>query len=112
MVLEAQPELFVEMSPQLAGELGIKNGDRVKVESIRGEVDALPWSRSTETIQGCRQGAASWPYVAFGWLMPSRTRTTQPTSSLREWAMANTMCPEYKGFMVNVRKYEGGVNNV
>jgi len=44
---ELQPELFVEMSPELAGELEIEKGDRVTVASMRGVVEAraLPTRR-------------------------------------------------------------------
>jgi formate dehydrogenase major subunit len=37
---ELQPELFIELSPELAQEKGIKNLDWVKVSTIRGEVRA------------------------------------------------------------------------
>jgi formate dehydrogenase major subunit len=37
---ELQPELFVELSPELAGELGIANLDRVRVTSPRAAVHA------------------------------------------------------------------------
>ena len=37
---ELQPELFVEMSPELGGELGIGNGDFVIVSTLRGAVEA------------------------------------------------------------------------
>ena len=37
---ELQPELFVELSPELAQEKGIKNLDRVRVTSLRGQVQA------------------------------------------------------------------------
>jgi formate dehydrogenase major subunit len=37
---ELMPALFVEMSPELAGERGIGNGDWVTVSSPRGEVEA------------------------------------------------------------------------
>ena len=44
---ELQPELFVEMSPELAGQLGIENGEWVTVASLRGAVEAraLPTRR-------------------------------------------------------------------
>ena len=35
-LLETEPQLYVEMSPELAKEKGIKNGDGVVLESIRG----------------------------------------------------------------------------
>ncbi len=37
---ELQPELFVEMSPELATQLGVKNADHVCVVSLRGAVEA------------------------------------------------------------------------
>ena len=37
-LLEMQPQQFVEMSAELAKEQGIKNGEKVKVSSARGEV--------------------------------------------------------------------------
>ena len=37
---ELQPELFAEMSPELAGELKIDNGDYISVVSLRGAVEA------------------------------------------------------------------------
>jgi len=36
---ELMPELFIEMSPELAGERGVKNGDWVTVVTKRGEVE-------------------------------------------------------------------------
>jgi formate dehydrogenase major subunit len=37
---ELQPELFAEISPQLAAELGIANGDCITVSSPRGSIEA------------------------------------------------------------------------
>ena len=37
---ELQPEAFCEMSPELAVELGVRNGDWVTLETARGEVEA------------------------------------------------------------------------
>ena len=37
---ELQPELFIELSPELAKEKGINNLDRVKITSARGSVVA------------------------------------------------------------------------
>jgi formate dehydrogenase major subunit len=44
---ELQPELFVELSPELAGEIGVEKGDWVTVVSMRGAVEAraLPTRR-------------------------------------------------------------------
>jgi formate dehydrogenase major subunit len=37
---ELQPEMFIEMSPELATQLGIKNADHVCVISLRGAIEA------------------------------------------------------------------------
>ena len=39
-LVELQPELFAEISPQLAGELGIVNGEFVTLTTMRGIVEA------------------------------------------------------------------------
>jgi formate dehydrogenase major subunit len=37
---ELQPELFIELSPELAQEKGIRNLDRVRISTPRGEIEA------------------------------------------------------------------------
>jgi formate dehydrogenase major subunit len=37
---ELMPELFCEISPELAGEKGIRNGEYVTIRTARGEVEA------------------------------------------------------------------------
>src|SRR5438552_11813322 len=37
---ELQPELFAEMSPELATELKIKNGDYISIVSLRGAIES------------------------------------------------------------------------
>ena len=37
---ELQPEMFVELSPELAAEIGVNNGERVSVVSLRGAIEA------------------------------------------------------------------------
>jgi formate dehydrogenase major subunit len=49
---ELQPELFVEMSPELGRELGIANGDHVIVATLRGAVGARAMvSRRTRPLR-------------------------------------------------------------
>jgi formate dehydrogenase major subunit len=104
-LLEAQPQLFVEMSPELARLKGIKNGEKVTVESARGKVEAVaivthrfrPFK-----IQGnlVHQVGLPWHY---GWVHPkdggdSANLLTPSTGD------PNTRIPETKAFMVKVRK--------
>jgi formate dehydrogenase major subunit len=37
---ELQPELFCEISPELAREAGVANGDRIRVVTARGRIEA------------------------------------------------------------------------
>jgi formate dehydrogenase major subunit len=105
-LLEAQPELFVEISPQLAQEMGIKNGERVKVSSIRGNVECV--AMVTPRIRPFKIGGQTVHQVAmpfcFGWLIPKSDKNYATNLLTPSVGDANTMCPEYKGFMVNVKK--------
>ncbi len=104
-LLETQPQLFVEMSPELAKLKEIKNGEKVIVESPRGKVEAVavvthrlrPFKIQGATIH---QVGLPWHY---GWVHPkdggdSANLLTPSTGD------PNTMIPETKAFMVNVRK--------
>ncbi len=105
-LLEAQPELFVEMSPQLAKDIEVKNGDRVKVASIRGEVECValvtPRIRPFK-VAGKIVHQVAMPF-SFGWLIPRSNKNSSTNILTPAVGDANTMCPEYKGFMVNVMK--------
>ena len=68
--------MFVEMSEELAKLRGIKNGEKVKVASVRGEVelrghgnDALPAVQARRLI--VHQVGMPW---CFGWLVPQGWR--------------------------------------
>jgi len=49
---ELQPELFAEISPELAAEAGVANGERVKISTARGSIQAraLVTSRMTSLV--------------------------------------------------------------
>lgn len=104
-LLEAQPQQFVEISHELAGLKGIKNGDRVLVESARGKVEGIaivtyrfkPFVIQDNTVH---QIGLPWHY---GWVHPkgggdSANLLTPSTGD------PNTRIPETKAFMVNVKK--------
>jgi formate dehydrogenase major subunit len=103
-LLEAEPQLYVEMSPQLAKEKGIKNGDPVVVESIRGRVEAIAMvtvRMRPLTIQGKTVHEVGMPFC-FGWTTPGcGDSTNRLTPSVGD---PNTTIPEYKACLVNVRK--------
>jgi formate dehydrogenase major subunit len=107
---ELQPEVFIEISEELADEKGIENGEWVKVASPRGEVEAVamvtarikPLSVDGKTVHvvglpwhfGFKGECAGGPkYKHYG--------ANQLTPHVGD---ANTMIPEYKAFVVDVRK--------
>jgi formate dehydrogenase major subunit len=106
-LLEAQPQMFVELSEELARKLGVGNGDKVVVESARGSIWAV--GMVTERVKPLRilgktvhQISMPW---CFGWFMP-HDGSGGDSSNLLTAAVgdANTGIPETKVFMANVRK--------
>jgi formate dehydrogenase major subunit len=104
-LLEAQPQQFCEMSEELAALKGIKNGDRVIVESARGRVEAVAMVtkrfRPFKIAGGIvHQIGLPW---CFGWVTPKNGGDSSNllTPSIGD---PNTKIPETKAFMVNVKK--------
>lgn len=101
---EAQPELFVEMSKDLASRKGIQNGDKVIVSSARGQITAV--AIVTDRVQplvvdGKKVDLVGLPWH-FGW---AGIATGDVVNDLTPHVGdANTMIPEYKAFLVDIRK--------
>ena len=104
-LLELQPQLFVEMSNELGKLKGINNGDKCKVSSARGEVEAVAIVTGRFKpfkVQGTTVHQIGLPWC-FGWIYPkdggdSANLLTASTGD------PNTRIPETKAFMVNVEK--------
>jgi formate dehydrogenase major subunit len=104
-LVELQPQMFVEMSEELAKLKGIKNGEKCMVSSARGEVESVaivtkrfkPFKIMGQTVH---QVGLPWCY---GWTAPPNGGDSANllTPSIGD---ANTMIPETKAFMVNVEK--------
>jgi formate dehydrogenase major subunit len=104
-LLEAEPQVFVEMSEELAELRGFENGEKVIVESLRGSI----WAKAIVTkrikpfeIQGTVVHQIGLPWH-FGWSWPKDGGDSANilTPSVGD---PNTGIPETKAFMVNVRK--------
>ncbi|QAZ67400.1 formate dehydrogenase-N subunit alpha [Solidesulfovibrio carbinolicus] len=104
-LLEAEPQMFCEMSPELAKMRGIKNGEKVILESTRGSL----WAKAivTERIQPftvlgqtIHQVGIPWHY---GWTWPKHGGDSA-NILCPSVGDPNTGIPETKAFMVNVRK--------
>ncbi len=105
--LEMQPQMFVEMSEELAKEKNIRNGEKVMVKSGRGELWAIavvtarfkPFKVAGSTVH---QVGLPW---CFGWQYPKDGSGGDSANLLTPTiGDANTMIPESKAFMVNVVK--------
>ena len=104
-LVEAEPQMFCELSVELAKLKGIKNGDRVTVSSPRGKIWAIamvtnrikPFNVADQIVHLV---GLPWHY---GWLVPKdggdSSNILTPTIG-----DANTGIPEFKAFMVNVSK--------
>ena len=103
-LLEAEPQQYVEMSPQLAEEKGVKNGDVVVVESLRGRVEAVAMVTvriKPFTVMGKTVHLVGMPF-AFGWTKPKcGDAVNRLTTSVGD---PNTTIPEYKACLVNLKK--------
>ncbi|MBN2475181.1 MAG: formate dehydrogenase-N subunit alpha [Pirellulales bacterium] len=108
-LLELQPQLFVELSRELAAEKGIKAGDQVRVSSKRGAVTAiaLPTARLRPlTVQGKTVHQVGLPWC-FGWLEPAGGKGGDSANLLTpNIGDANTMIPESKAFMVDIARLD------
>lgn len=105
-LLETQPQLFVELSRELAEEKGIEPGDRVWVRSRRGSLMAfaLPTSRIRPLpVQGRTVHQIGLPFC-FGWKQPGKTGGDSANLLTPGVGDANTMIPETKAFLVNIEK--------
>jgi formate dehydrogenase major subunit len=107
-LVEIQPQMFVEISRELAEEREISSGEEVIVKSARGEVWAVaivtnnlkPFKIGDQTVH---QVGIPW---CFGWVTPQDGGDTANllTPTIGD---PNTMIPESKAFMVNVVKKGG-----
>ena len=103
-LLEAEPQLYVEMSPELAKEKGIATGDGVIVESARGRVEAIamvtvrirPFKVMGKTVH-----LIGMPF-AYGWTTPKCGDSTNRLTIVA--CDPNTTIPEAKACCVNIRK--------
>jgi formate dehydrogenase major subunit len=106
-LVELMPQMFVEMSEELAEELEIKNATPVTIESMRGKIQATaivtkrfkPFQLGNKTVH---QIGLPWHWGFQGLCVGDSANDL--SSHVGD---ANTMIPEYKAFLVKVTK--GGV---
>jgi formate dehydrogenase major subunit len=100
------PEPFLEISEELAEEKGIKNGEPVLVSSIRAPDGIQVKAMVTKRLKPMKLDNQVVHMVGLPWHWGFKGIATGPiinelTPSIGD---ANTMIPEYKAFLVNIRK--------
>ena len=108
--VEAMPEMFVEIDPELAKQKGIQSSDWIEVSSIRGKVKVRAFVTpriQPFVIDGKKVHVVGMPWN-WGFV------GIDPMSGTKEIHIANLVTPaagdpnsripEYKAFMVNIRK--------
>jgi len=112
-LVEAQPDMFVEMSEELAEEKGIENGELVNVKSARGDINAV--AVVTKRFKAMQVNGKTVHQVGlpwhFGWggggELESLAKGAAANKLTPHVGDANTTIPEYKAFLVNVEKASG-----
>jgi formate dehydrogenase major subunit len=105
-LMELQPQVFVEMSPELAQLKSIKNGERVRVRSARGALEAtavVTQRFKPFNIAGLTVHQVGLPWH-FGWRWPASGKEESANLLTPPSGDPNTRIPETKAFMVNVTK--------
>jgi formate dehydrogenase major subunit len=106
-LVELMPDLFVEMSTDLARRRGIRTGDWVRVETTRGEIRAR--ALVTERFQPLVVLGKIVDQIGIPWHWGYSGLATGDSANVLTPHVgdANTMIPEYKAFLCEVHKAEG-----
>ena len=109
LLVEAMPDFFIELPEGLAAEKGIENGGRARVWSKRGEVEGV--AIVTKRIKPLTvNGQTVWTVgIPVHWGFAGGTGSTHASMANLLTPFigdANTRCPEFKAFLVNVERAE------
>jgi len=101
---ELVPDMFCEISLELAAQKGIRNGDMVKVTSKRGSVTCR--ALVTERLKAWRVNGRDVEMVGLIWHFGHGCAVSGDScnSLTPHVGDANTNIPEYKAFLVDIRK--------
>jgi formate dehydrogenase major subunit len=100
-----QPQQFVEIDEDLAAEKGIKNGDRVRVRSNRGRIEAV--AVVTKRLQPLIVNGKKQHHVGIPlhWGFKGLARKGYLINTLTPFVGdANTQTPEFKSFLVDIER--------
>jgi formate dehydrogenase major subunit len=103
-LVELFPQMFVEISEELATEKGLHNGDKVIVETARGSIESqVAVTRRLEPFlfagRKVHQIALPWHWGYAGLSVGQSANILAPNVG-----DANTMIPEFKAFLCDIRR--------
>jgi formate dehydrogenase major subunit len=103
-LVELMPEMFVELSEELAAEKGIVNGGKVIVETARGQVEGV--AMVTKRFQPFQINGTVVHQIGLPWHWGYTGLSTGDSANVLTPHVgdANTMIPEYKAFLCNIKK--------
>ena len=101
---ELMPNVFVEMSPELANQQGIKSGDRVLVKTARGALGG--WALVTNRFRPFKMNGTEVHQIGvpWHWGFQGSSCGCSANALTPHVGDANTMIPEYKAFLCAVEK--------
>ncbi len=103
-VSELMPDMFIELSRELAGEKGIKNGDRVTIKTARGKIGA--YAVVTARFKPFKLNGKAHHQIGLPWHWGYSGLAVGDSANVLTPHVgdANTMIPEYKAFLCDVEK--------
>jgi len=106
-LVELVPDMFIEISQNLADLKGLKNGDMVTITSERGKIEAR--TLVTKRIKPLRIQGKMVEQVGMPWHFGFNGLATGGTANVLTTAVgcANTTIPEFKAFLCDIEK--GGI---
>lgn len=101
---ELVPEMYIEISKVLADQLGISNGEYAIVENTRGQIKVK--AMVTERFQPIEVGGKPVHQIGLPWHFGFKGLVKGEIANklTPHVGDGNTMIPEYKAFLVNVRR--------
>ena len=103
-LVELVPDAFVEMSEELAKKKGIKNGDKVIISTMRGKMNS--YAVVTKRVKPYKIGKKTVHLIGVIWHFGYGGLATGGSANVLTPHVgdANTMIPEYKAFLCNIKK--------
>jgi formate dehydrogenase major subunit len=101
---ELVPDMFCEISPTLAKAKGVQNGDKVRIFNNRGSITA--YALVTERVRPMKVQGREVEMVGMIWHFGHGCAATGDSCNSLTPSIgdANTMIPEFKAFLVDIRK--------